>query len=267
MMQEALDFRDEVEDLLPFLRGLDAGDWNRATLFKTWTPWDVVAHLHVFDRVALLAAQDARAFAEACKKLIGQMRSGLSMADMARAELGPVSPSALLDLWHGTALSLSQELAQADPARRLPWFGPDMAARSFIGARQMETWAHAQAIYDLRGTPRQHTDRIRNIAVLGVKTFGWTFVNRGQKVPDAMPYVRLVAPSGAVWEWGEPREDACIRGDAVSFCQTVTQVRNVADTSLAVVGDVARRWMSVAQCFAGPPVDPPPPGLRAARSG
>ena len=42
----------------------------------------------------------------------------------------------------------------------------------------------------------------------------------------------------------------------------VTQGRNVADTKLEVVGPVADRWMSVAQCFAGGPVDPPAPGER-----
>jgi hypothetical protein len=42
----------------------------------------------------------------------------------------------------------------------------------------------------------------------------------------------------------------------------VTQVRAVADTELQVTGDTARRWMAIAQCFAGPPQDPPAPGSR-----
>jgi hypothetical protein len=54
-----------------------------------------------------------------------------------------------------------------------------------------------------------------------------------------------------------------VRGDALEFCQVVTQTRNVADTALEVVGDVATRWMSIAQCFAGGPVDPPKPGERS----
>jgi hypothetical protein len=28
------------------------------------------------------------------------------------------------------------------------------------------------------------------------------------------------------------------------------------------VGEVATQWMSIAQCFAGGPVDPPKPGVR-----
>ena len=42
----------------------------------------------------------------------------------------------------------------------------------------------------------------------------------------------------------------------------VTQVRNIKDTNLKVEGKVAEKWMSIAQCFAGPPEDPPIKGSR-----
>jgi uncharacterized protein (TIGR03084 family) len=158
---------------------------------------------------------------------------------------------------------MAEQLGASDPKRRLPWFGPDMGVRMFTTARYMETWAHGQDVYDLMRAPRTHTDRIQHIAVLGVKTFGWTFVNRGLEVPGDPPYVRLVAPSGALWEWNEPSEANKVTGGAVDFCQVVTQGRNVADTALEVVGDVATRWMAIAQCFAGGPADPPKPRERA----
>jgi uncharacterized protein (TIGR03084 family) len=81
-------------------------------------------------------------------------------------------------------------------------------------------------------------------------------------VPGSPPHLRLEAPSGEIWEWNEPSEEERIEGTALDFCLTVTQVRNVADTKLRVTGEVARRWMAIAQCFAGGPVDPPPPGYR-----
>jgi uncharacterized protein (TIGR03084 family) len=74
--------------------------------------------------------------------------------------------------------------------------------------------------------------------------------------------VRLTAPSGAVWEWNVPTADNSVAGPALDFCQVVTQVRNIADTTLTVAGDAARQWMRLAQCFAGPPEDPPGPGIR-----
>ena len=51
-------------------------------------------------------------------------------------------------------------------------------------------------------------------------------------------------------------------GGALEFCQVVTQTRNVADTALVVIGAPATTWMRIAQCFAGPPEEPSPPGLR-----
>jgi uncharacterized protein (TIGR03084 family) len=129
----------------------------------------------------------------------------------------------------------------------------------------METWAHGQEVYDLKRVERTPTDRIRHIFTLGVKTFGWTFVNRRLELPGPPPRVRLVAPSGAIWEWNETSGSGRVEGRAVEFCQVVTQVRNVADTQLEVEGDVATRWMSIAQCFAGGPVDPPKPGERTGK--
>jgi len=157
---------------------------------------------------------------------------------------------------------MASKLGESDPKRRLPWFGPDMGVQMFTTARYMETWSHAQAIYDLKKIERKHTDRIKNIVAIGVKTFGWTFVNRKLEVPGPAPYVRLTAPSGEIWEYNDPSDEERIEGTAVDFCLTVTQVRNVKDTELRVVGDVAGQWMEIAQCFAGGPIDPPKPGYR-----
>jgi uncharacterized protein (TIGR03084 family) len=137
-----------------------------------------------------------------------------------------------------------------------------MSVRSSITARLMETWAHGQAIYDALGVERRDKDRIRNIAVLGVNTFGWTFRNRKLDVPAEVPYVKLTAPSGEVWEWNDPGASSRIEGPATAFCQVVTQTRNVADTSLRVEGNTAIKWMSIAQCFAGSPEQSPLPGTR-----
>ena len=80
------------------------------------------------------------------------------------------------------------EAVLADPKARLKWPGPDMSARSSITARLMETWAHGQEVYDHLGVVRQNADRIQNIVVLGVNTFGWTYATRKQTPPGPMPH-------------------------------------------------------------------------------
>ena len=263
MLQESLDLRAEADELRAFLETLRDDDWSKVTPFLGWTPWDVVAHLHFFDRVSLLALTDEEAFFAARKELIQAMSSGKTGAEVTRAELGQLGPAELVAAWHESCQRMAEQLGSSDPKRRLPWFGPDMGVRMFTTARYMETWAHGQDIYDVLRVPRTHTDRIKNVAVLGIKTFGWTFVNRGLEVPGPPPYVHLSAPSGAVWEWNESAETSAVTGSALEFCQVVTQGRNVADTTLEVVGDVATQWMAIAQCFAGGPADPPKPGERS----
>ena len=263
MLQESLDLREEADSLHAFLQTLDDADWARPTPFKGWTAWDVVAHLHYFDRASLLSLTDPETFAETRKTLIRRLAEGVGAADQAREELGGLGHQELLASWIETCHEMAKQLGGSDPKRRLPWFGPDMGVRMFTTARYMEVWAHSQDVYDLMQAARTHSDRIKNIAVLGIKTFGWTFVNRGLEPPGLPPYVRLVAPSGAIWEWHEPSDEERVTGDALEFCRVVTQGRNIADTSLEVVGDTATAWMAIAQCFAGGPADPPKPGERA----
>ncbi|MCG8592020.1 MAG: TIGR03084 family metal-binding protein [Proteobacteria bacterium] len=262
MLPVSADFRDEVDELHGFLQTLKSEDWERETGFLQWTPWDVVAHLHFFDRVSLVALEGEEAFAAERESLIRSVAGGRTNRELARERFGELDAAGLLATWRSTAHALAEALGQSDPKRRLPWFGPDMGVSMFTTARYMETWAHGQEIYDLVGASRTYTDRIRNVATIGVKTFGWTFVNRGLEIPGEPPYVRLVAPSGAIWEWNEPNRDEFVQGDAADFCHVVTQGRNVADTALDVRGPVATQWMSIAQCFAGGPVDPPAPGTR-----
>jgi uncharacterized protein (TIGR03084 family) len=256
------DLLAETEELYQFLKTLEEEDWSRPTLFMGWTPWDVVAHLHFFDDVSMASLAGPDSFASSQKTLIEGMAAGMTGQEMARKALGHHDVEALLALWKKTNDEMVAQLGASDPKRRLPWFGPDMGVPMFTTARFMETWAHGQAIYDLLNVERTPTDRIKNIVAIGIRTFGWTFANRKLQVPGPPPYVRLTAPSGEIWEYNDENDTERIEGAALDFCQTVTQTRNVADTDLSVRGEVATRWMEIAQCFAGAPVDPPKVGDR-----
>ena len=264
MLREAVDFRAEAEELNCLLLTLAEADWDRPTLFKSWTVNAVVQHLHASDLVALASVAGPAAFAKMRGEIQARRDSGMSNAEEGAARIGGLTGAGLRARWHAVMGALCDQLSALPAEARLSWFGPDMGVRMFSTARQMETWAHGQEIFDLMGVARAPTDRLRSIAEIGVRTFGWTFVNRKEALPGAAPYVRLAAPSGAIWEWNAPAGDNRVEGSALEFCQVVTQVRNIADTSLEVVGPVAGAWMAVAQCFAGPPETPPAPGTRVA---
>lgn len=271
-LQISQDLRAETDEFYTFLKTLDEKDWETPTLFMGWTPWDIVAHLHFFDDVSLASLAGREAFAASQKALVEGMAAGSSGREQTRSALGAFDARALLERWKSFGDDMASQLGASDPKRRLPWFGPDMGVQMFTTARYMETWSHAQAIYDLKHVEREHTDRIKNIVAIGIKTFGWTFVNRKREPPGPAPYVRLTSPSGEIWEYNRldespdgPSSEERIEGTAVDFCLTVTQVRNVRDTDLEVDGSVANAWMEIAQCFAGGPVDPPKPGYRLGR--
>ncbi len=265
MLQQAIDFREESDSLFNLLENTDEARFDEKTQFKDWTANEVLHHLHFWNYAANLSLIDEPAFVD----LLGKVMSGVSSGGMRPFEAEWCKNEkghALLNTWRSFYTEMSDRFKEADPKKRLKWAGPDMSVRSSITARLMETWAHGQEVFDHLGAERQEADRIKNVAVIGMNTFGWTFVNRKMEVPTDIPYVRLTAPSGEIWEWNEPSDTNKVEGDAVDFCRVVTQVRNIKDTSLNVVGDVATQWMSIAQCFAGPPEDPPAPGTRFTRS-
>jgi uncharacterized protein (TIGR03084 family) len=263
-MPQATDFLEECAALHDVLQTLPEGDFARTTQFKDWTLDAILRHLHVWNDAAAIAFAwlDRQAFMDFRAALEAHMtRGGLRAFEQAR--LGPaMQGQRLLAAWWEGCGRVAAAYRDADPRARVPWVGPDMSVTSAITARQMETWAHGQAIFDLLGVQRVDGDRVRNVAHLGVATFGWSFANRGLPVPAATVHVRLQAPSGAVWEWNAGASGNFVAGAATEFCQVVAQTRNVADTSLEIRGDLALHWMMIAQCFAGPPEDPPAPGTR-----
>ena len=255
MMQQARDLLEEGKELKSLLDTLSSDQLNNSTNFKNWTVNKVVQHLHGSDRMAVLSLKDPEGFKQTIKQ-----------PDRVRSNMNPEQAgTGLVQDWWQYFEEMAELLGASDPKRRLPWFGPDMGVMMFTTARQMETWAHGQEIFDLFEVARINSDRIRNIAVIGVKTYGWTFVNRGQQPPGPAPYVELTAPSGEIWSFNEYSEESFVEGSAVEFCHVVTQGRHIQDVNLTVSGDVAHQWMAIAQCFAGPPENPPEPGSRLAK--
>ncbi len=254
-------FLDECAALHALIAELEAPDFTRPTAFKAWTTDRILQHLHCWNQAACLSLADGSAFRIWYTGTLAPRAAG-ALAIFERNEAGGLHGPALAAAWLEGCHVTAHAFSAVAPKTRVDWAGLTMSARSSITARLMETWSHGQAIYDLMGIERMSTDRIHGIAVLGVNTFGWTFKNRGLPAPGPTPYVALTAPSGAIWTFGDPTSPERVTGPAEAFCQVVSQTRHVADTPLAVTGKTAAAWMAMAQCFAGPPEDPPLPGTR-----
>ena len=262
MRSEIAAFVAEVDDLAAVLEPIPEAAWSMPTQFKDWTIDDVVLHLFASDQLGLVSLRSAEAYTALRSDMQRARQAGLSMIDETRCRFPMPKGRRLLDEWRDQARQLAAELNARDPKTRVAWSGPGMSVRTFATARQMESWAHGSEIYDALGLDRVEQDRIHNIAVLGIKTFSWSFSNRGLPVPETTPYLELSSPSGVTWQWNEAGGGEMISGEAAEFCAVVTQVRNVLDTGLVVHGVTSSRWMAIAQCFAGPPALPPVPGSR-----
>ena len=92
---------------------------------------------------------------------------------------------------------------------------------------------HLQPIYDFMERKRIFTDKIINLV--------------------------------EIWEWNATSQSKSIESRVIDFCFVVTQVRNVADITLNIKGQITSICMSIAQCFARPPIDPSEPGTMAVK--
>jgi uncharacterized protein (TIGR03084 family) len=274
VLRLADDLAAETAALLPLLAGLGEAGWDTPTPAEGWSIRDQVTHLAFFDDTSLLSTRDARAFIAGREEL----RSlGDRFPDEIARQHRHLPGGYCLEWLASSRAALIRAYKEADPAIRLPWYGPDFSVAASITGRLMETWAHGQDIADCLGVVRQPTGRLRHVADIGIRALAFCFSSRGLPVPQEPVYVELAGPAAAggsegsspragtaagtpqPWTWGPSDAVNRVTGDALDFCLVVTQRRNVADTGLTVTGDVAAEWIAIAQAFAGRPTGPRPP--------
>jgi uncharacterized protein (TIGR03084 family) len=206
----------------------------RDTPAKGWTIGDTLSHLAWTDQAAIVAIKDPGHF-----------------PDRVRATR-PLSPGDLPAVWPGAREELLSGVARAHAAKaRLPWFSLPMGAMSFATARLMEYWAHGEDVACARGISRPPTGRLRHVCHIGVQTLRFSFAQHGLPAPAEPVRIELDAPGGGVWDWGPEDARNRVTGPAAHFALVVTQRRLAADSSLDARGDIAERWLPIAQCFAG----------------
>lgn len=256
------DLSAESDDLMDILRPLAERQWQTPTPSQGWTVKDQVSHLAHFDEAATLSISDPARFTATTAEL---MAHGQDVTEQV-ARTHHDDEGADLLAWFGRSRSaLLAAFAQADPATRLPWYGPPMSVASSATARLMETWAHSQDVVDALGLTRQPTMRLRHVAHLGVSTIGWSFAINDLPPPTAALHVALRAPDGSTWTWGPPDADDRITGPALDFCLLTTQRRHRDDLAIEATGATARSYVRIAQAFAGPPGNGRPPHLGRTR--
>lgn len=251
------DLLDEQRSLDEIVSSLEPAEWQQTTPSPGWTVADQIGHLAYFDRAAAQAVVAPEAFRASAAGLF-ERAADESLDELTLAPFRRMGPEALLADWRAARDDLAAATRTLDDDTRIPWYGPDMGARSFLSARLMECWAHGQDVADALGRERSPTDRLQHVARLGFNTRGWSYLNRGLAPPEAVVEVVLEAPSGDRWHYGPEGAAESVTGPAVDFCLVVVQRRHLDETSLEVT-PLGRDWLEKAQAFAGPPTEGPPP--------
>lgn len=239
------DLADEHAALDAIVADLTEAGWATPTPAAGWDVRDTIVHIVQADEAGYLAVAEPEGF-ERAKHAVSS--GGLDAFGSGRGRSGAET----LAWWRDTRGRMLAAFAPLGAKDRIPWFGPSMSALSFATARLMETWSHGQDIATALGVTIAPTDRLRHVAHIGITTRGWSYVNRGQAVPEAPVRVELLAPSGTTWSWGPEDAEDRVTGTALDFCLVVTQRLPVGSTALQTSGAAATEWMQLAQAFAGP---------------
>ena len=165
----------------------------------------MLAHIHLGNYLADLSLQDSRAFLDFIQTLrSGEQKRRQPSGRHPRVAGRPKQPgsvAALARVLHRDGGPFCRRRPQAAGQMGRPGYERALKHQrppdGNLGARPRPCtmcWAKSAA----RPTAS------KNVAVIGINTFGWTFRNRSLPVPSEPPYVRLSAPSGEVWEWNPP---------------------------------------------------------------
>lgn len=250
------DLAAESAQLDGWVAGLNPQGWQTVTTPEGWTVAHQVAHLHWTDVTSTQAIADRPAF-EAV--IAAAMENPTGFIDAATDELALEPPESLLPAWRAGRSDLVAALQSVPAGEKVPWFGPPMSPVSMATARLMETWAHAHDVAEALGIQVPHTDRAKNVCHIGVRTFGFAHLMRGEEAPDVQVRVELTAPSGGEWTWGPEDAEERVTGDGWDFALLATRRRHRDDVDVVAVGPHADHWLDIVQTFAGLPGNDPLP--------
>lgn len=251
------DLRAEHDSLDVYVGALDDEAWAMPTPAEGWNIRDQVAHLAFFDDQATLALTDPEEFGSRLSEVASDLGAFMDRSVTRGRELGNAGT---LAWWREAREEMVAAAEKVEPGERIAWFGPPMSPASFISARLMETWAHGQDVVDALGVKRPAEARLRHVAHLCVLSRKHSYALHGLPTLSDDIWVTLRGPDGHTWAWGSEDAEDRIAGPAEDFCLVATQRRHPDDTALTIDGDEAKRWMSIAQAYAGPPGNGRRPG-------
>lgn len=243
------DLASEAEEVDRLVADLDAERWRLPTPAPGWTIANQIAHLSFIFRIAGMAAADPEGFktlaAGAAKDFNGAVNAAL-------ADYADHSYEELVARWRDERDACIKSLAAVPNGQVVPWLVNPLPPAILACAGIMELFAHGQDIADALEVRPVRTDRIRHLVEFAVLTRDFGYQARGLTPPPEEFRFEITAPSGEAWRYGPAGSPQVVSGPAVDFCLLVTRRRHRADLAVRASGDLADRWLDVAQAYRGP---------------
>lgn len=250
------DLAAESAQLDGWVAALTPDRWKVVTTPEGWTVAHQIAHLHWTDVTSTHAINDKAAFDALIMEALEDPEGYI---DRATDELALEPPESLLPAWRQGRTDFVEALRSVPDGSKIPWFGPPMSPVSMATARLMETWAHGHDVAEGLGLDVPRTDRAKHVCHIGVRTFAFTHMMRGEEAPNVEVRVELAAPSGELWTWGPEDAEERVTGDGWDFALLATRRRHRSDVDVTAVGPAADHWLDIVQAFAGMPGNDPVP--------
>src|SRR5215472_17166449 len=115
MLQQALDFQAESDQLLALVEQFTEQDWERQTQFKHWTTNDIIAHLHLFNYAADAALRDPEEFANLMREMAAAIKRGNTHLAFTHAKLDGAKNRDLMNKWRDFYRAMAGRFSAADP--------------------------------------------------------------------------------------------------------------------------------------------------------
>jgi uncharacterized protein (TIGR03084 family) len=217
--------------------GLDEKQWVTPTPAAGWRIRDQIAHLAMFDDVAvtsLTGGGEAR-FAE----IIAAVADGETA--FIDTPAGDMSSNEVLSAWRQARAGELEAFRRIAPTARVPW-GPNlMAAASLCTARLMETWAHGLDCFAALGVEPVDTDRLRHVCHITYQAIPHALVQAGVPMPGTIDdlVVEVSSPGGDTWRFGRPGASNRIDGTAGEFARVGVRRMPLEESTLRAHGPLA----------------------------
>ena len=244
------DLDAETAALIAVVGSLTEEQWRAPTVAEGWDSHETILHLGAADWFGHLTLTDAASFAIAHGQLL---KGEISLNELVGLEVRAMSGRDLWQWFLDGRTAMIDALRRRNPKDRIAWIGPEIGARSMATGRLMETWTHSHDLADSFGVEYPRTDRLRNIAHLGVVTRDFSYVNRGLEPPNEPVRVELTSPSGDLWSWGPDDATNIVTASAYEFCKVLTRRTPLIESTIETTGTLATEWMEIAQPWIEPP--------------